>query len=244
MWIQGPLYTVLWLTSGQHRLDDSTFDAISRLWRHTLETRNFAYPALVPGSAYHNWSIYYFALTLLKQRGSPKIAEVRATFDRLTERHDETGTYAFLRGIDIVGAELSSMYPDALRLVHATIADLLNNSNGISGAHLDRLASSLERIRVLSYDEVEAILESIQDRSKREMVRKRMAAIRQGKHATTFNIGTLASVGGQDFYLHAMAEKNLRLLLAELMELLVSERTIGRFVSKGIKRLQKALQDS
>lgn len=243
MWIQGPLYTVLWLTSGVPQLDDETFGPILRLWRKIVDTQNFAYEALVPGSSYHNWSIYYFALTLLKQSGGPHLSEVRMLFDRLHGQEAERGIYAFFRGIDIVGAELSSIYPDALRLVHATIEDLLNGSEPLPQRYLDKLAATLERIRILSYDEAEAIIESVRDRVVREKLRKQMAAYQSGKNAAALNIGTLAGAGGQDFYLHAMADRDLRLLFADLMELFVTARSLGSFVSGGIDRLRRALTD-
>jgi hypothetical protein len=142
-----------------------------------------------------------------------------------------------------VGAELSSIYPDALRLVHATIEDLLNGPQSLPQRYLDKLAATLERIRVLSYDEAEAIIDSVRDRAVREQLRRQMAAYQTGKNAAALNIGTLASAGGQDFYLHAMADRDLRHLFADLMELFVTARSLGSFVSGGIARLRRALID-
>jgi hypothetical protein len=241
MWIQAPLYTTLWLTSGEARLDDETFLAIEKLWAKNIETGNFAYAALVPGSAYHNWNIYYAAFTLMKQRGGPHLPEVRILFDKLLANTDQRGIVAFFRGLDIVGAELSSLYPDTLRLVHATVTDLSDTGRPLPQFALERIAATLERIRALSYDEVESVLDSIRDREARERLRRQMAVQRSDKNATRLNIGTLASVGGQDFYLRAMADRDLRLLFADLMDLLVNARSLGKFVSKAISRLRSAL---
>ena len=170
--------------------------------------------------------------------------EVQALYDRLQGQENDRGLYAMFRGIDIVGAELSTLYPDGLRLVHATIADLLNRNESAPQDCIEKIAGTLERMRTVSHAEVESVLVSITDRAARERLRKQMAAHRAGKNAAALNIGTLASVGGQDFYLRAMAEPHLRALIADLMEMLISSRSLGVFVSKLIRRLREALAAS
>jgi hypothetical protein len=122
------------------------------------------------------------------------------------------------------------------------MTDLFNRPEPLQDKHIERMASTLERMRIVAHDEVESVLDAIRDRSQRERLREHMAAQRASK-AATLNIGVLASVGGQDFYLKSMAEPHLRHLVADLMELLITAKSLGAFVSRGIARLRVALGD-
>lgn len=236
LWLQAPLYTSLWLLSRTPRIEDSDFEAVTALWKRVCETRSFAFAGLTPDSAYHNWSVFYYALLVYKRTGSFRVDDIKDLLRDLVARDDKTGLYALFRGIDTVAAELSSMYPETLELVRLAIPQLLEACPNLPDTNINKLAETLQRMRVLYADIVEHILDMVGNRETQDRLRQAMSTFQVNE-----NIGALIGSGGQDFYLYAMGMPQWRENLSRFMEFLVTARSISQWLRKGFRLLRKEL---
>ena len=226
MWVHAPCYNTLWLGSGCHKLSDAVVARIREVWQKALEKEVFWFRALSPTAKYYNWAIPYYGVLLARVRGNARAVELRDAFDQLLREEKKDGLYAFCRGLEIMGAELGAMDPNAVRVTLVMITDILNNHPGLPENHVQMLAKTLRRMQLLFRDEVEQVLTSLKDRTQRQRLQKMVSEI-----AFSENVGTLVAQGGQDFYLYAMTKPYWRELFADILENFIQQPSFRKALS-------------
>ncbi len=221
---QSAVYQLFFLCIGKRRPSMEQYSKIKELWSRYYDqelfdfgfkpkwTRwrrfrsRFGYQAKEP---YLNIWISGFGLLIAKMENfvrledASKLRELFDRYDDLAKRKGDGGKFdtavrAFLRGLDIVGAEIGSMDVDGLRVSQATLIYILNHRIPPSDPEFEIIAKTLVRLESLRPEESATLLKQIES----EQIKSKLLQFKN-KCKYRENMGGLIGTRIAEFYRHA-----------------------------------------
>lgn len=220
-WFDGNCYCFYWFNIGDQKMNDDSFELVKTMWQELYNGKHYQYHCL-SDNPYYSWIMAGLGMVFVDRLGAHRIEFLEEKVDFLFNNEDKEGIFSFLRGLDVLGAELGFSDPRAVRLTLSLFRYILNTQNNIPEKYLEKIAHTLFRMEVIFPDDIELFMESQRSLPAMNLMKKMMHTM-----VPSENIGILAGQRSQEFFLYAMGKPYWRNFIADIFTNFIESKSLS-----------------
>lgn len=233
----GSSYRLYWLNIGGRTVGKAALDACMDIWNEHFDGKHFTLTCL-SGRTYYTAGVVYPGIVLATEDGSPQVSFLEEHVDRLLAEGDKRGLTAFMRGLEIAGAEIGAGNALAAQMVLSLYGHILSRHPQLPDPWMESIAECLFRMAVTRPEEVNMFLEDLGEGPHILRLRALMRS-RTPKENTGIWVGARIEA----FYLYAMGQPYWRAFFADLIESFATAPGLGSTIRFATRRILEDLRD-